>query len=284
MTFNPDIPSGVVLGAPTYSPTAPPGATITGLIGALPNIATLRALTGTPTYNDYYLAGYYSVADGGEGGFAFNAADTTSADDGGSIIVDASGNRWYRETMLWSIRHFGAVGDGVTNDTAAFTAAIAKAVPIYVPPTSVSYTTTAAPTANFWGPGLVKVSGTSTAVAAAPPPGSALAAAPLAIGAVNTSASTTSLAVTTASFTAPRDGVLVINARSVGNTTATLANITASLGAVTSLSQFIFSDFSFATASIPMTAGQSTTVTYTVTFGTAIQVTAGIDAVLIPTV
>lgn len=40
-----------------------------------------------------------------------------------------------------NVKNFGAVGDGVTDDTAAFTAAAAVGLPIYVPATSTSYLT-----------------------------------------------------------------------------------------------------------------------------------------------
>jgi hypothetical protein len=62
------------------------------------------------------------------GDFVVNAADTTSADNGATIIVDAIGRRWYRIfnniiNMLW----FQPVGDGVTDDTAVVAAAITLA-------------------------------------------------------------------------------------------------------------------------------------------------------------
>ena len=58
------------------------------------------------------------TADDIAGFFKYDPTDTTSIDNGGTIIVDASGRRWKRdyvgETMVdW----FGAVGNGVTNDS-----------------------------------------------------------------------------------------------------------------------------------------------------------------------
>lgn len=82
------------------------------------NIASLRAsLSGSPVV---FVEGYYAGADGGEGMFWLNPNDTTSADNGGTIIIDTLSNRYYRETggMPYSVKWFGAKGDGVHDDTA----------------------------------------------------------------------------------------------------------------------------------------------------------------------
>lgn len=94
--------------------------------GTFDTIAALRANTGTPALTQAWVGGYYTVADGGEGMFWYNSSDTTSLDNGGTIIVDASGNRWYREYVLGTIQcvWFGAKGDGVTDATSAIQAAI----------------------------------------------------------------------------------------------------------------------------------------------------------------
>ena len=55
------------------------------------------------------------------GNFYYDPSDTTSTDDGGTIIVDAAGRRWkrsYNEDFVMA-SWFGCAGDGVTDDTAA---------------------------------------------------------------------------------------------------------------------------------------------------------------------
>lgn len=101
------------------APTAIGGATV-------PNLATLRGSTSASLPSGLvYVAGYYSGADGGEGPF-WLSADTTSADNGGTIIVDASNRRWLRETggLPNSVKWFGARGDGATDDTATINATV----------------------------------------------------------------------------------------------------------------------------------------------------------------
>jgi len=89
------------------------------------NIAQLRTLLKI-TYNYSVVEGYYNPGDGGGGSYYYDASDTTSADNGGTIIVASDGGRWkLTETSVISVRQFGAKGDGVTNDTASVTAALA---------------------------------------------------------------------------------------------------------------------------------------------------------------
>lgn len=94
-------------------------------MGVTTNFPTIAALRGNGITSLYcYVAGHSTGADGGEGPFWKNAADTTSADNGGTIIVDGIGQRWYREEggALPSVKWFGATGDGTTDDTVAIQA------------------------------------------------------------------------------------------------------------------------------------------------------------------
>ena len=104
---------------------------------SLLNYAALRANTIAET--DIYVRGFATVADGGEGWFIYQPSDVTSADNGGTILVDASGRRFYRAfsgeiNTVW----FGAYGDNAHDDTTAIqnsiNAALAAGVSLYTPP------------------------------------------------------------------------------------------------------------------------------------------------------
>ena len=93
-----------------------------GLIGSM-SYAQLRAYSGPHTTVNVW--GISNVFDGAAGQFRVNASDTASADNGGTILVDSLGRRWYR---IFSgdldVRWFGALGDGSTDDTFAFHSAL----------------------------------------------------------------------------------------------------------------------------------------------------------------
>lgn len=79
----------------------------------LETIADLRA--NTSPYPIFYLLGYHDPGDGGGGHFLYDSGDTTSVDNGGTVIVDAGGRRYKRpETgaMPTNARWFGLMGDG----------------------------------------------------------------------------------------------------------------------------------------------------------------------------
>jgi hypothetical protein len=100
-------------------------------------IAALRAGSGSAGQLAYVL-GYTAAGDGGQG--TFYAAASSDADNGGTIIVDAAGTRWYRDADQgeWNVQWFGAKVDGATDDTSAIqaciTAAIAVGANVYIPP------------------------------------------------------------------------------------------------------------------------------------------------------
>lgn len=103
--------------------------TLTGGSGGsgveLANYAALRAYTGTVTpvrVTDPLLAGF----------FRLDTADSSSADNGGTIIVDGTGRRWKREYSGYvKAAWFGAVGGGV-DCTAAIAAAFAASDAVHL--------------------------------------------------------------------------------------------------------------------------------------------------------
>jgi hypothetical protein len=111
----------------------------------LDNIAALRLLNSSSTANHLILLRNYVMGDGG-GVFRYDSTDTTTADNGGTIIVDAASRRWKRQ---WSgavdARWFGVRADGSTNDAAALQAAIdlvSTGGVVMLPRGTISYGTT----------------------------------------------------------------------------------------------------------------------------------------------
>lgn len=110
------------------------GVRASAVIPQIASIAVLRAATTTTAPNSIvYVIGYRTGADGGEGMFWYNSSDTSTADNSGTVIVDASARRWYRETggLPLSILWFGGFNNGATaNDTAfARLASVAENMP-----------------------------------------------------------------------------------------------------------------------------------------------------------
>jgi len=90
----------------------------------LPRISDLRALAPGVVLCLTVL-GYRAPGDGGGGDFYWDAS-ATEADNGGTIIVPASGpGRWKRLINgPWSVEWFGAVRDGTSNDAPTINAAL----------------------------------------------------------------------------------------------------------------------------------------------------------------
>lgn len=120
-----------------------------GLVRA--NYTVLRLVTSSELSD---LTNCLLTTDGIDGPFVLDKSDTTTADDGGTVIVDADGGRWKRPVInVVSLGYFEPVRDGATDDLAKFNAAGALGVPVFVP--DGSYAVTANPTGIFYGPGLV---------------------------------------------------------------------------------------------------------------------------------
>jgi hypothetical protein len=102
----------------------------TNAISTMTSIANLRLATDvTLTTNFVNVASWYANLNEGGGLFVYDSSDTTSADNSGTIIVDASNRRWKRQDDdgELSLLMFGAKGDGTTDDTAAIQAAFTYA-------------------------------------------------------------------------------------------------------------------------------------------------------------
>jgi Right handed beta helix region len=103
----------------------------------LATIAALRAATAaTLGIGQCVVQSFAGTTNKGGGTFIYVSTDTTSADNTGTVIVDASGRRWYRlgrADDLCSVHWWGAVGDGATNDAAPLNAAFASGLSLYMP-------------------------------------------------------------------------------------------------------------------------------------------------------
>lgn len=111
--YTPDVTQGV----PLTSETA---------IAVISNIADLRSSEATTNGQQVSVTGYTKDGVGG-GLFYYDALDTTSSDNGGTIIVTSGGLRWKRpELPFYTFEMFGAVGDGVSLDQASIDSAVAN--------------------------------------------------------------------------------------------------------------------------------------------------------------
>lgn len=96
-----------------------------GVDQAVASVSALRAGSFPSTLDRLWLSGYYGLGTPGGGPFYRDAGDTTSADNDGTILVDADGIRWKRpQAMDLDVTAFGSTGDGSTDDSTAIQAAI----------------------------------------------------------------------------------------------------------------------------------------------------------------
>lgn len=117
----------------------PDGSTLTntlllGLNRVADSIGALRATNHT-FFSRAFVTGYYAPHDGGGGAYQYDPNDTSSADNGGTIIVAADGGRWKLQyTSSVSVKQFGAYGDGTHDDTAVIQSALnAGLSALYIP-------------------------------------------------------------------------------------------------------------------------------------------------------
>ena len=87
------------------------------VVATLPNVAALRAYRASGAAATILL-GFWAPGDLGGGTFAYVPSDIRSPDNGGTIIVDASGRRWHRvnPTGILTPQMFGAKCDNATLD------------------------------------------------------------------------------------------------------------------------------------------------------------------------
>lgn len=105
------------------------------------------------TSNDVLLATWDNITGINGTGIAVNASNV-QYDPPGAGAVSTTVETKLHETV--SIADFGGVGDNITDNVAAFTAADAYPEPIFVPE-GVFYTSGSIPTNKYYGPGQIRV-------------------------------------------------------------------------------------------------------------------------------
>lgn len=142
LTFNSPIPVGVQevnIKCGSQLSVGTPGAGSVGdtqlawagiLNRVVDTIAALRGLS-RGTYNRAFVIGYYTAGDGGGGEYWLDPSDTTTADNGGTVIVANDGGRWkLQHGPQVSAMAFGVI-PGLTDVSASLNAALADHVGKY---------------------------------------------------------------------------------------------------------------------------------------------------------
>ncbi|MBW5285937.1 hypothetical protein [Burkholderia gladioli] len=103
-----------MIGIPGGSTLA--AALLSGINRTVDSIAALRTLDKT-IYTRAFVTGYYSAHDGGGGAYQYDPLDTTSVDNGGTIIKAADGGIWKMGlSHTVALRQFGAKGNATDDD------------------------------------------------------------------------------------------------------------------------------------------------------------------------
>lgn len=141
LSFNPVVPFGVQAVYAAGGSTRTIGTPSAGTVGDpqliwgstlrrnFASVAALRA-NGDSRYMSAFVDSYYGDRCNKQGQYEVDATDTTSADNGGSIIVDAAGRRWKLDLSGdVDVQKFGAKGVAlnstpIVDATAAFQTAI----------------------------------------------------------------------------------------------------------------------------------------------------------------
>lgn len=114
-----------------------------------------------------------NVISGATGGLVIYEVSTDDpVSIGASVVSFRKAAVSSDSSVVAGVQAHGALGDGATNDTAAFTAALAATTgPVYVPWTAQHYVLTALSEADrkrLWGPGKLVVAGTAQRISSAP--------------------------------------------------------------------------------------------------------------------
>lgn len=91
------------------------------LAGQVESIADLRQFEPVRDGQIAFVKGYHRGSNKGGGYFMSDTTDTTTSDNGSTVIVTSSGKKWKRIFTELTPFDFGAVGDGITDDSQAMT-------------------------------------------------------------------------------------------------------------------------------------------------------------------
>ena len=100
----------------------------------LTNVAAIRTRYRNGATN-ITTDGYYTAGDGGHAEYWYDAADTTTADNGFTVIVAIDGARWKLKpfSSRFNVKQAGAKGDGTANDAPFIQRALAVTSAVKAP-------------------------------------------------------------------------------------------------------------------------------------------------------